>query len=89
MTAKQTAQDAVHAILGDTARAEIQEFPGGNLSLTIHSGAHSATIDGHPDTGWGWTVDPGEDDGFTGHEETAPTLEDALCAVRDAVARGQ
>ncbi|GAA2141102.1 hypothetical protein GCM10009760_24980 [Kitasatospora kazusensis] len=39
-----------------------------------------------PVSGYGWTVDPGEDDGYTGHDEIAPTPEDALEAVRSAFA---
>ncbi len=38
--------------------------------------------------GYGWTVAPGEDDGYTGHDEIAPTLDDALEAVRAAFAAG-
>ncbi|MCX4552977.1 hypothetical protein OG204_01815 [Streptomyces sp. NBC_01387] len=85
MTTEQEARDTIRRVLGDT-HPDVKEFPAGNLSVTVHVGRHAATIDGHPETGWGWTVDPGEDDGFSGHELTAPTLEAALQAIRDTVA---
>ncbi|WP_441249427.1 hypothetical protein [Kitasatospora sp. McL0602] len=83
----QSAREAVRRVLGEV-HTEITEFPAGNVAVTVSSDRHSATIDGHPDTGYGWTVDPGEDDGFTGHDELAPTLDDALKAVRAAFAAG-
>ncbi|WP_371793052.1 glyoxalase/bleomycin resistance/dioxygenase family protein [Streptomyces sp. NBC_01471] len=81
---EQEALDTVRQTLGGAARAEAKMFPAGNLSITVHTGGHAATIDGHPETGWAWTLDPGEDDGFSGHDQTAPNLEAALAAVRDA-----
>jgi hypothetical protein len=80
---EQEARDTIRQVLGDAAHAEVKEFPAGNLSITVHVGGHAATIDGHPETGWAWTLDPGEDDGFSGHDQTAPSLEVALAAVRD------
>ncbi|MER5640711.1 hypothetical protein ABT095_27650 [Kitasatospora sp. NPDC002227] len=87
MSTEDETRDAVHRILGDV-HLELTEFPGGNISLTVSDDHHSATVDGHPVSGYGWTVDPGEDDGFTGHDEIAPTLEDALEAVRAAFGAG-
>ncbi|MFF4647453.1 VOC family protein [Streptomyces sp. NPDC001389] len=81
MTADHSTRETIRRILGD-AQADITEFPSGNLSITVHSGDHTATIDGAPESGWGWTVDPGTDDGFTGHENVADDLEAALLAVR-------
>ncbi|MCX4749351.1 hypothetical protein OG455_28235 [Kitasatospora sp. NBC_01287] len=83
MTTEQTTRDAVRRVLGDV-HTEVTEFPGGNVAIAVSGAAHSATIDGHPDTGYGWTTDPGEDDGCTGHERIAATLDDALAAVRAA-----
>ncbi|MEU9304089.1 hypothetical protein [Streptomyces sp. NPDC048269] len=84
-TTEQIARDAVRRILGDTAHADVTTFPGGNLSISVHSGDHTATIDGDDSSGWGWTVDPGTDDGFTGHEDVAETLDDALIGVRGEI----
>lgn len=85
VTTEQTARAAAHRILGATAHTDVTVFPGGNLSLTITSGRHVATIDGDDATAWGWSVDPGTDDGFIGHEQTAESLEAALIAVRGKV----
>ncbi|WP_329165872.1 hypothetical protein OHB49_40210 [Streptomyces sp. NBC_01717] len=85
MTTEQEARDAIRHAFGDTAHVEVETFPGGNLSITITKGKHAATIDGHPESGWGWTVDPGEDDGFSGHENVATTLDEALADVRAAL----
>ncbi|MGK5533616.1 hypothetical protein [Streptomyces sp. URMC 129] len=84
MTTDQTVHEAVRRVLGEDAHADIVRFPGGNLCITVTSRGHTATIDGHPETGWGWTVDPGEDEGFSGHDRTAGTLDAAL---RDVHAR--
>ncbi|MEV7723579.1 hypothetical protein AB0P15_02450 [Streptomyces sp. NPDC087917] len=81
-TSEQTARETVRRVLGDTAHADVTTFPGGNLSIGVHRGEHTATIDGDDASGWGWTVDPGTDDGFTGHEDVAETLEAALLGVR-------
>ncbi|MFG2894929.1 VOC family protein [Streptomyces sp. NPDC048248] len=85
MTTEQSARAAVRSVLGDDAQAEVTVFPAGNLSLTVTCGRHVATIDGDDATAWGWSVDPGTDDGFTGHEETAESLEEALIAVRGKI----
>ncbi|WP_051798822.1 hypothetical protein [Streptomyces sp. NRRL S-337] len=77
----QQARDLVRSVFGDGIHAEVTGFPGGNLSLALCGSRHSATVDGHPDTGWAYTVDPGEDDGFTGHDRAADTLEEALRAI--------
>ncbi|WP_326599323.1 hypothetical protein [Streptomyces sp. NBC_01803] len=84
-TDDQTVQDAVRRVLGEGAHAHITRFPGGNLSITVTSRGHTATIDGHPGTGWGWSVDPGEDEGFSGHEQMAETLDGALLSVRGTI----
>ncbi|WNI20427.1 glyoxalase/bleomycin resistance/dioxygenase family protein [Streptomyces sp. ITFR-16] len=81
---EQEARTAVQQVLGETAHPEVTVYPAGNVSLTVRLGAHVATVDGHPESGWGWTLDPGEDVGFSGHDDTAPTLEAALTAARDA-----
>ncbi|WP_328914299.1 MULTISPECIES: hypothetical protein [unclassified Streptomyces] len=85
MTTEQEARDAIHHAFGDTAHADVTAFPSGTLSITLRKGGHAATIDGHPESGWGWTVDPADDEGFSGHENTAPTLDEALGAVRAAL----
>ncbi|MCD0483633.1 hypothetical protein LO771_14825 [Streptacidiphilus sp. ASG 303] len=85
----QTARGTIRSVFGDALqRVDVIEFPAGNLSITLGAGTHTATIDGHPDSGWGLSVDPGEDEGFSGHEETAATLEEALRRVRAAFAVG-
>ncbi|WP_051877432.1 hypothetical protein [Streptomyces natalensis] len=82
----QQARDLVRSVFGDRVHAEVTGFPGGNLSLAIAGSRHSATIDGHPDTGWAYTVDPAEDDGFTGHDQAAETLEEALRDIHGKLA---
>ncbi|MFF3861372.1 hypothetical protein [Streptomyces sp. NPDC002209] len=84
-TTEQSARDTVRRVLGEAAHADVTAFPAGNLSISLHSGEHTATIDGDDSSGWGWTVDPGTDDGFTGHEDVAPTLEEALTDVRGKI----
>lgn len=78
-------REAVRRVLGDSARATVETFSAGTIALTVHIGTHTATIDGHPATGYGWTLDPGEDGGFTGHANQAETLDDALHQVRAAL----
>ncbi|WNI20568.1 hypothetical protein [Streptomyces sp. ITFR-16] len=85
MTTEDDARAAILHAFGDSATVHIESFPAGNLSITLARGGHTATIDGHPDSGWGWTVDPVEDDGFTGHENTAPSLDEALAALHAAL----
>lgn len=85
MTTENDARNAIRHAFGNTAAISIESFPAGNLSITISKGGHAATIDGHLDSGWGWSIDPAEDDGFTGHENTAPTLDEALAAIHTAL----
>ncbi|MGW2837324.1 VOC family protein [Streptomyces sp. NPDC001493] len=85
MTTAQDAQTAIRHAFGDAAHADITTLPAGNLAITLTKGDHAATIDGHDDSGWGWTVDPADDDGFTGHENIAASLDEALTAVRAAL----
>ncbi|MET9706820.1 glyoxalase/bleomycin resistance/dioxygenase family protein [Streptomyces griseus] len=87
MTTAQEARAAIHHAFGDTARTDIKTLPAGNLAITINKGNHAATIDGHDSSGWGWTVNPAQDDGFTGHENVAATLDEALTSVRAALIR--
>ncbi|MFE6225513.1 MULTISPECIES: hypothetical protein [unclassified Streptomyces] len=87
MTTEQNARDAITRILGADAHADVTSFPGGNLAIRITAGEHTATVDGHDSSGWGWTVDPGTDEGFSGHEEVADTLEAALTHVREQLGR--
>lgn len=82
MNAEQ-ARELVHAVFGARTHAEVTGFPGGNLSLAITGSRHSATVDGHPDTGWAYSIDPAEDDGYTGHDRAADTLEEALRDIRE------
>lgn len=84
-TTEQTARDAVRRILGDDVHVDVTAFPDGNLSLTVTAGEHMAAIEGHDRTGWGWSVDPRDDEAFTGHDQVAPTLTDALAGVRDKI----
>ncbi|MEU9111117.1 hypothetical protein AB0D04_04755 [Streptomyces sp. NPDC048483] len=79
----QQARDLVRSVFGEQVHAEVTDFPGGNLSITVISGQHAATIDGHPDTGWAYSIDPAEDDGFTGHDKSAETLEEALRGIHE------
>ncbi|MEU3606278.1 hypothetical protein AB0E83_12605 [Streptomyces sp. NPDC035033] len=83
MTTERTARDTIARVLGADVHADVTTFPGGNLAITLTTGEHTATVDGHDSSGWGWTVDPGTDDGFTGHEDVADTLEAALAGIRD------
>ncbi|MFE2555986.1 hypothetical protein ACFXGT_08110 [Streptomyces sp. NPDC059352] len=83
MTTEQAVRAAVDRVLGPAAQTiHVITFPGGNASLTITIGEHTAVLDGEDSSGWGWTVDPGTDDGFTGHEQVADTLEAALTQIR-------
>ncbi|MET9605266.1 hypothetical protein ABZZ17_09375 [Streptomyces sp. NPDC006512] len=86
MTTEQSAREAVRRILGETARADITAFPAGSVSITIHSGDHYASISGATDSGWGWEVDPGCDNGFTGYPNVVGALDEALLAVREQFA---
>ncbi|MFE6225468.1 glyoxalase/bleomycin resistance/dioxygenase family protein [Streptomyces sp. NPDC057854] len=83
MPTEQTARAAIARILGADAHTTAIAFPAGNLSLVITIGDHTITIDGHDTSGWGWTIGPGTDDGFTGHENVADTLETALTQARE------
>ena len=85
MSAEAEARAAVRHAFGDTVTADIRSFPAGNLSITIRKDRHTATLDGHPDSGWGWSVDPGDDEGFSGHTDTAATLAGALAAIRSLI----
>ncbi|MBD3550874.1 glyoxalase/bleomycin resistance/dioxygenase family protein [Streptomyces sp. SP18CM02] len=85
MTTADEARTAIHHAFGDTAHTDIKTLPAGNLAITITKGDHAATIDGHDSSGWGWTIDPADDDGFTGHDTIAPTLNEALTNVRAAL----
>ncbi|MFD9540782.1 hypothetical protein [Streptomyces sp. NPDC060022] len=85
MITEQEARAAIRHALGDVASIDIETFPAGNLSITITKGEHAATIDGHTESGWGWSIDPVEDDGFSGHENTADTLEEVLVSIHAAL----
>lgn len=73
----------ITATLGTTVRADIRELPAGNFAITVIHPNHTATIDG-ADSGWGWTIDPVDD--FAGHDHAARSLDEALNAVRTALA---
>ncbi|MBC3840132.1 hypothetical protein GXW82_07895 [Streptacidiphilus sp. 4-A2] len=75
----------VAEILGEGVHVAVEPHPGGAMSVTLDTGAHTAALDGHPDSGWGWSVDQGEDEGFSGHADTAPTLQAALELIRDSL----
>ncbi len=79
---EETARQAVRTVFGDTAAVDVIEFPQGRLSLTVRGSAHTATVDGSEGSGWGWTVDPGEDEGVAGHANTAASLQEALLEIR-------
>ncbi|MFI1654803.1 hypothetical protein ACH4ZU_07660 [Streptomyces sp. NPDC020472] len=49
-------------------------------------GGTTRVIDGHSETGWGWSIDPDETSESAGHDRTADTLDDALHAARTALA---
>ena len=76
----------VAEILDEGVHVAVQRFPSGAMSVTLDTGTHTAVLDGHPDSGWGWSVDEGEDEGFSGHGDTAPTLDTALEGIRDRLA---
>ncbi|SEE24992.1 hypothetical protein [Streptomyces sp. TLI_105] len=86
MTSTDEARSAAAHILGPGAAIETATHPGGSLSLTVTLGDHTVVIDGHPETGWGWSIDPDEASGSAGHDRTADTLDDALHAARTALA---
>lgn len=75
----------VAEILGDGVHVAVERLPSGAMSITLDTGTHTAALDGHPDSGWGWSVDEGEDEGFSGHADTADTLDSALERIRDAL----
>ncbi|QMU77562.1 hypothetical protein GXW83_19560 [Streptacidiphilus sp. PB12-B1b] len=75
----------VAEILGDSVHVDVEQFPSGTMSVTLDTGTRTAVLDGHPDSGWGWTVDAGEDDGFSGHQNTSPTLDAALDGIRETL----
>ncbi|MEU3400835.1 glyoxalase/bleomycin resistance/dioxygenase family protein [Streptomyces filamentosus] len=83
---EEEARETVTRILGPEARAEVTVFPAGNLSLMIIFGGVGITADGGDSTGWGWSIDPTEESGFTGHDHTAGTLAAALRDIRTALA---
>ncbi|MFD4392877.1 VOC family protein [Streptomyces sp. NPDC058495] len=85
-TGEEEARAAIARILGRDTRTEVVAFPGGNLSLMIVFNGRSVVIDGHDGTGWGWSIDPTEESGFSGHDHTAGTLETALRDARTALA---
>ncbi|WP_405674866.1 glyoxalase/bleomycin resistance/dioxygenase family protein [Streptomyces sp. NBC_01511] len=85
MATQQEARDAIRHAFGDTAHAKVTAYPAGNVSITLTRGEHTATIQGHPENGWGWSVDPADDAGFTGHDNTTATLNEALAGVRAAL----
>ena len=72
----------VGALLGEGVHVGVERRPGGAMSVTVDTGTHTAVLDGHPDSGWGWSVDEGEDEGFSGHANTAATLDAALDGIR-------
>ena len=72
----------VAEILGNAVHVAVERLPGGAMSVTLDTGTHTATLDGHPDSGWGWSVDEGEDEGYSGHANTAATLDAALDGIR-------
>ncbi|WP_328929764.1 hypothetical protein OG429_37760 [Streptomyces sp. NBC_00190] len=85
MTDELTAREAVRRILGDAAQTDVRVHPGGNMSITITVGRRAAMIDGEDATGWGWSLDPGPAEGFTGHDHTAEGIEEALRGVRGKI----
>ncbi|MEU0406195.1 hypothetical protein ABZ318_39620 [Streptomyces sp. NPDC006197] len=86
MTSADEARSAAAHILGPGAAIKTVTLPGGNVSLTVVLEGHTLVVDGHPETGWGWSIDPDEASGFTGHDRTADTLDDALHGARTALA---
>lgn len=82
---EQTARQAVRAVFGDSVTVDVTTLAGGRMSLTVRGPRHTASLDGAEGGMWGWTVDPGEDEGVTGHANTAESLEEALRGVRAAI----
>jgi hypothetical protein len=83
-----TIRGAVNEVFGGAAGMEIIGLPPDRFAVTLHTDGHTATMDGSEESGWGWTVDPGEDEGFSGHGDTSPTLAEALLAIRAAMGVG-
>ena len=82
---EETARQAVRAVFGDAVTVDVTTLAGGRMSLTVRGHRHTASLDGAEGSVWGWTVDPGEDEGVTGHANTAESLDEALRGVRDAI----
>ncbi|MBB1260170.1 VOC family protein [Streptomyces alkaliterrae] len=68
-------ETAVTERFGPTATADIHRHPTGALSVTIHAGGDTITLDGKGNS-WGWTLNPAPDS--AGHEHTATSLTNAL-----------
>lgn len=73
---------AVRSLLGDAAEVSVEEFPSGAVSILIRHDGGVAVIDGLPSgTEWGFSVDSAEWAGFTGHDQIAASLDEALISV--------
>ncbi|WP_405978986.1 VOC family protein [Streptomyces sp. NBC_00158] len=79
-------RETVRRILGGTARTDVRVHPGGSTSISITIGDDFAVVDGKDATGWGWSLNPAPHAGFTGHDHTAKTLDEALHGVSAAIA---
>lgn len=78
-------RETIRRLLGSDAHADVKTFDSGAMAVTIHTGTHTIVIDGQDATGWGWSIDPKEQESFTGHTATAPTFGHALADAHDAL----
>ncbi|MFJ6215078.1 glyoxalase/bleomycin resistance/dioxygenase family protein [Streptomyces sp. NPDC092296] len=90
VTPEQNAQETIRNVFGDTLQStDIRAFDSGALAITLAAAGHTASIDGSDAAGWGLTVDGQPHQGFTAHDRTAATLQEALETVRAAFATGR
>ncbi|MGW1839613.1 hypothetical protein [Streptomyces sp. NPDC002067] len=74
-------QAAVRQTFGPGVDSDVTVHDSGAVSLTLRTAGHVATIDGRADQ-WGVSIDPTEEQAFTGHETVTGSLAEALEQVR-------
>lgn len=84
---EQDIRTQVVAALGESAEVTVTAFPGDRYAITVRTGGHAVTIDGSEQAGWGWSLDPGDDEAFIGHASQSATLEEALRGIRSELAK--
>ncbi|WP_239375736.1 MULTISPECIES: VOC family protein [unclassified Frankia] len=74
------------SIIGKDVAATVESFPSGAVVIDIRVDGHHASIAGKPgDAEWGVSVDPLQEQGFTGHEKVVSSAEEALAVIRDVL----